>query len=443
MLKFGTENEIITEEKCRAILVGVRHGRNDERSMEELEGLAEADGVEVLGVVLQSLVKINTATLIGSGKVAELAELCEKMEADTVIFNEELTGMQMRNLEEQIGVRIIDRTILILDIFAQRAVSAEGKLQVELAQLAYRMPRLTGFGRALSRLGGGIGTRGPGEKQLETDRRHIRKRMDDIKKEIETAKKNRGIQRSRRERSELPVVALTGYTNAGKSALMNRLIMESGALKNGTEAGSLLSDEMQSAKAGNAASKDMLFATLDTTQRKVTPDGKHEYILIDTVGFVSDLPHTLVDAFKATLEEVARADLILEVVDASCGDAAFHIETTGQVLKEIGAAGQPLVMVYNKIDIADGELMPAMPGETIFISAKHGDNIDELNRLITDKLFSDNVSCRLQIPFSRGDVVSFVQERSIVSKVEYNEKGTLITAELSAADHSRLKEFVI
>ena len=227
MLKFGKNNEVINEESVRAILAGIRHGKNDERSMEELEGLARADGVEVLGIIVQSPEKINTATLIGSGKVAELAQLCENMGADTVIFNEELTGMQLRNLESEIGVRIIDRTILILDIFAKRAVSAEGKLEVELAQLAYRMPRLTGFGRSLSRLGGGIGTRGPGEKQLETDRRHIRKRMDDIKKELAAARKNRETQRSRRKKSGLPVVALTGYTNAGKSALMNRLIAES------------------------------------------------------------------------------------------------------------------------------------------------------------------------------------------------------------------------
>lgn len=448
MLKFGSDNEIITEEKCRAILVGVRHGKNDERSMEELEGLAGADGVEVLGVVLQQLPKINTATLIGSGKVSELAEMCENMEADTVIFNEELTGMQMRNLEEQIGVRIIDRTILILDIFAKRAVSAEGKLQVELAQLAYRMPRLTGFGRALSRLGGGIGTRGPGEKQLETDRRHIRKRMDDIKKEIETVRKNRSTQRSRREKSGLPVVALAGYTNAGKSALMNRLIAESDMMQSAGAAfddaghGRTVIEDQKELTGRNVASEDMLFKTLDTAQRKVTSDGKHEYILIDTVGFVSDLPHTLVDAFKATLEEVVGADLILEVVDASFEDSAFHIETTGQVLSEIGAGGRPLVMVYNKIDIAQYDLMPSVPGECVFVSAKRGDNIDELCAMITEKLFSDNVNCKLMIPFRRGDIVSFVREKGIVSDVEYNEKGTLITAELTKEDLSRVKEYV-
>ena len=186
----------------------------------------------------------------------------------------------------------------------------------------------------------------------------------------------------------------------------------------------------------------MLFKTLDTAQRKVTSDGKHEYILIDTVGFVSDLPHTLVDAFKATLEEVVGADLILEVVDASFEDSAFHIETTGQVLSEIGAGGRPLVMVYNKIDIAQYDLMPSVPGECVFVSAKRGDNIDELCAMITEKLFSDNVNCKLMIPFRRGDIVSFVREKGIVSDVEYNEKGTLITAELTKEDLSRVKEYV-
>ena len=419
MLKFGEDNEIINEEICRAILVGVRHGKDDEKSMEELEGLAQADDVFVVGSVLQSLPKINTATLIGRGKVEELAELCESMDVDTVIFNEELTGMQMRNLEEALGVRIIDRTILILDIFARRATSAEGKLQVELAQLAYRMPRLTGFGRALSRLGGGIGTRGPGEKQLETDRRHIRKRMDDIKKEIAAVKKTRTTQKSRREKSEIPVVALAGYTNAGKSALMNRL---SGGEKPVT-------------------SEDMLFATLDTAHRKIAIDGKHEYILIDTVGFVSNLPHTLVDAFKATLEEVISADLILQVVDASYDECAFHIETTEQVLGEIGAGGKDMVIVYNKIDIAEGQLLPQTPEESIFVSAKTGENMDGLNRLIKEKLFAGNVNCTLLIPYQRGDISSFVQERGIVSNLEYTEEGTRITAELTAADHNRVKEF--
>ena len=436
MLKFGNDNKIIREEECRAILVGLRRGRDDERSMEELEGLAEADGITVLGTVLQSPEKINTATLIGKGKVGELAVLCDNMEADTIIFNQELSGMQMRNLEQATGVRIIDRTILILDIFAKRAVSAEGKLQVELAQLSYRLPRLVGFGKSLSRLGGGIGTRGPGEKQLETDRRHIRKRMDDIRREIAAVKKNRVTQRKRREKSRIPVVAIVGYTNAGKSALMNALIRRSEAMNSGRLSGPEKNDVPK-----QVASEDMLFATLDTAHRKVSPDGKHEYIIVDTVGFVSDLPHTLIEAFKATLEEVTYADLVLQVVDASFDDCAFHAETTQKVMNEIGAAGKEMVLVYNKIDIAEGKLLPQVLGESIFISAKTGENLDQLDSLIVEKLFAENVKCRLLIPYSRGDIESFVRTRGIVEDAEYTEEGICMTAELAPADHSRVKEY--
>ena len=226
MLKFNENNEVIDQEVYKAILVGLQRDREEDisYSMEELKGLAEAANAEVLGMMTQNLDKPNTATLIGKGKVEELAEMVRNMEADTVIFNDELTGMQLRNLEDALDVRVIDRTILILDIFADRASSREGKLQVELAQLKYRMPRLIGFGKSLSRLGGGIGTRGPGEKKLETDRRHIEKRMLDIKAELDQIKNTRSVQRARREKNEVPVVALVGYTNSGKSALMNRIL---------------------------------------------------------------------------------------------------------------------------------------------------------------------------------------------------------------------------
>ena len=289
MLRFTEDNRVIDQESYRAILVGLQFSGDIERSMEELRGLAEADNVEVIGEAVQALDKSNTATLIGSGKVVEIAEMAENMEADMVIFNDELSGMQLRNLEDALKVKVIDRTILILDIFASRADSAEGKLQVELAQLQYRMPRLIGFGKSLSRLGGGIGTRGPGEKKLETDRRHVEGRMDDIKGELAHLQVTRKVQRSKREKSDIPVVALVGYTNSGKSALMNKLLE--------------LTDKSEKA----VREKDMLFATLDTQQRNVKLDSNHEFILIDTVGFVSRLPHGLVEAFKATLEEIGRA----------------------------------------------------------------------------------------------------------------------------------------
>ena len=246
MLRFTEDNRVIDQESYRAILVGLQFSGDIERSMEELRGLAEADNVEVIGEAVQALDKPNTATLIGSGKVVEIAEMAENMEADMVIFNDELSGMQLRNLDDALKVKVIDRTILILDIFASRADSAEGKLQVELAQLQYRMPRLIGFGKSLSRLGGGIGTRGPGEKKLETDRRHVEGRMDDIKGELAHLQVTRKVQRSKREKSDIPVVALVGYTNSGKSALMNKLLE--------------LTDKSEKA----VREKDMLFATLDT-----------------------------------------------------------------------------------------------------------------------------------------------------------------------------------
>ncbi|MDY5770599.1 MAG: GTPase HflX [Anaerovoracaceae bacterium] len=418
---------MIREEQYRAILVGLQRDEDISYSMEELKGLAEAAGAEVLGSMVQNLEKPNTATLIGKGKVEELAEMVKNMEADTVIFNDELTGMQLRNLEDAAGVRVIDRTILILDIFASRASSKEGKLQVELAQLQYRMPRLTGFGKSLSRLGGGIGTRGPGEKKLETDRRHIEKRMYDIKSELAQIKNTRGVQRARREKSEIPVVALVGYTNSGKSALMNRLL------------------SMTEKEDKAVFEKNMLFATLDTQQRSVTLDTNHQFILVDTVGFVSKLPHSLVDSFKATLEEVAYADLLLHVVDSSYENHDFHIEVTNKVLEEIGAGDKEKIMVFNKIDLVEdpSSVLPVAGEDNIYISAKYGRNIDELVDLIKSKIFKDLVRAKLLVPYSRGDISSYICEKAGVFEMEYKDSGTWFDVELKSADYQRLKEYEI
>ncbi|MFR6258695.1 MAG: GTPase HflX, partial [Anaerovoracaceae bacterium] len=357
MVRFNENNEVIKDEKYSAILAGVQLKEDISYFMEELEGLAEADGIEVLGCIVQSLEKPNTATLIGKGKVYELAEMCAKLEADMVIFNDELSGMQMRNLEEEVGVRVIDRTILILDIFAHRATSKEGKLQVELAQLQYRMPRLTGFGKSLSRLGGGIGTRGPGEKKLETDRRHISGRIDDIKSELKKMGKTRNVQRLSREKSKIPVVALMGYTNSGKSAIMNRLL------------------SMSQREDKTVSSENMLFATLDTQHRKITLEQGSEFILIDTVGFVSKLPHSLVEAFKSTLEEVQYADLLVQVVDSATDENKdFHIEVTNKVINQLGAGNKDRLMAYNKIDIASERPLDASRHDSVCISAKTGEN---------------------------------------------------------------------
>ena len=427
MLRFNENNEVIREEQYRAILVGLQRDEDISYSMEELKGLAEAAGAEVLGSMVQNLEKPNTATLIGKGKVEELAEMVKNMEADTVIFNDELTGMQLRNLEDAAGVRVIDRTILILDIFASRASSKEGKLQVELAQLQYRLPRLTGFGKSLSRLGGGIGTRGPGEKKLETDRRHIEKRMYDIKSELAQIKNTRGVQRARREKSEIPVVALVGYTNSGKSALMNRLL------------------SMTEKEDKAVFEKNMLFATLDTQQRSVTLDTNHQFILVDTVGFVSKLPHSLVDSFKATLEEVAYADLLLHVVDSSYENHDFHIEVTNKVLEEIGAGDKEKIMVFNKIDLVEdpSSVLPVAGEDNIYISAKYGRNIDGLVDLIKSKIFKDLVRAKLLVPYSRGDISSYICEKAGVFEMEYKDSGTWFDVELKSADYQRLKEYEI
>lgn len=427
MLRFNENNEVIREDEYRAVLVGLQREEDISYSMEELKGLAEAAGVEVLGQMIQNLERPNTATLIGKGKVEELAEMVKNMEADTVIFNDELTGMQLRNLEDAVGVRVIDRTILILDIFADRASSREGKLQVELAQLQYRMPRLTGFGKSLSRLGGGIGTRGPGEKKLETDRRHIEKRMYDIKSELAQIKNTRGVQRAKREKSEIPVVALVGYTNSGKSALMNRLLT------------------ITEKEEKTVFEKNMLFATLDTQQRSVTLDTNHQFILVDTVGFVSRLPHSLVNAFKATLEEVAYADLLVHVVDASYENHDFHIEVTNKVLEEIGAGGKEKIMAFNKIDLVEepSSVIPVPGTDNICISAKYDRNIDELIELIKSKIFKDMVRVQLLVPYTRGDISSYLCEKARVFGMEYKDNGTWFDAELKAADYQRLKEYEI
>jgi len=429
MLRFNENNEVIRVDEYKAILVGLQLNEDISYSMEELKGLAEAANVEVLGQMTQNLEKPNTATLIGKGKVEELALMVQNMGADTVIFNDELTGMQLRNLEDAVGVRVIDRTILILDIFADRASSREGKLQVELAQLKYRMPRLLGFGKSLSRLGGGIGTRGPGEKKLETDRRHIEKRMLDIKAELDQIKNTRSVQRARREKNEVPVVALVGYTNSGKSALMNHILAKT---------------EKNEEERKIVFEKNMLFATLDVAQRSVILDSNHQFILIDTVGFVSKLPHSLVNAFKATLEEVTYADLLIHVVDSSYENHDFHINVTDKVLAEIGAGGKERVLAFNKIDLVDPETVIPRPGtENILISAKEDIRIDELLDLIRSKIFSDEVTCCMMIPYTRGDITSYLCDKAEVAVMDYQAEGTYFKLTLKNADYQKYKEYEI
>ena len=425
MVRFNENNEVIREEEYTAILAGIQLREDISYSMEELAGLAEADGVTVAGQMIQSLERPNTATLIGKGKVEELAELCRNMEADMVIFNDELSGVQLRNLEEALEVRVIDRTILILDIFADRAVSREGKLQVELAQLQYRMPRLTGFGRSLSRLGGGIGTRGPGEKKLETDRRHIAGRIDDIKAELARIGKTRQVQRSGREKSQIPVVALMGYTNSGKSAIMNRLL------------------QLSEREDKTVSSQNMLFATLDTQHRKITLEQGSEFILIDTVGFVSRLPHSLVEAFKSTLEEVRYADLLIHVVDSSYENRDFYMEVTNKVIEQIGAGDKDQIVAYNKMDIAKSVPLDVSGHEAVYLSAKTGENINVLVEKIREKSFGGRVEMTLLIPYQRGDITSYLCENAQIFSMEYEEEGTLLHGKLEREDALRYGSFAV
>ena len=418
------------EEKQRVILVGLNNtGKREnidiEASMNELNELAKAAGAEVLATAIQNRPFVDVTYYIGKGKVDEIKQLCEALDVGMIIFNDELSGSQIRNLENVLGVDVIDRTILILDIFARRASTKEGKLQVELAQLKYRLPRLIGLGKQLSQLGAGIGTRGPGEKKLETDRRHILKRIDDIQQELEEVRKTREIQRGRRIKSELPIVALVGYTNAGKSTLLNSLLK--------------MSEQYGSTR--EVYVKDMLFATLDTSLRKLSFPDKLEFILIDTVGFVSKLPHTLIDAFKATLEEVKYADLLIHVIDASNEEYNLQKETTLNVLRELDVESKNIINVYNKIDkISDITLIPK-DEISLAISAKTNENLNLLIRYIRKQIGPQIIEINLLIPYDKGSLISSLHDDGIVIKSEYAEEGFKVKAKVEKTYYHKYEPF--
>ena len=385
----------------RALLVGI----DSEKSLDELAALAESAGAQVVGRSFQKRPKPDTATFVGSGKAAELQLDAQALEADLIIVDDELTGAQTRNLEEQIGLKVIDRTTLILDIFAQRAKSGEGKLQVQLAQLKYRAGRLMGQGLILSRLGGGIGTRGPGESKLEIDRRRIREQITALRRDLDALDKQRSLRRKSRERGAVPVVALVGYTNTGKSTLLNRL----------TGAG--------------VYAENKLFATLDAVSRRLALPGGGECLLVDTVGFVSKLPHELVEAFKSTLEEAALADLLVIVSDGSSEDMPAQRRVVEQVLAEIGAEGQPRLDVINKCDIAprEEEPLPRIPG-ALPISAKTGAGLDALLAAIAQRLRGQETEVTLLIPFARHGIISELRAKGRVTEERYEENGTRVRA---------------
>lgn len=414
----------------RAILVGleVATGKTatgiseQEKSLDELEELSATAGVMVVGKILQKKQSIDPATFIGSGKLEELNSMCAAMEADVVIFDDELTGAQIRNIENKVGIKVIDRTVLILDIFAKRARSREGKLQVELAQLKYRLPRLTGLGSELSRLGGGIGTRGPGETKLETDRRHIRRRISYLENELKEVDKQRNLLRSGKKRSQFPVIALVGYTNAGKSTLMNRLCD------------------------ADVYADDKLFATLDPTTRKMTLDEEKTILLVDTVGFIRKLPHELINAFKSTLDEVVYADALLHVVDASDADFEKHIEVADNLLKSLGVLEKPAITVFNKIDLVDRTNW-SIPWEkrdnSVEISAATGFGIETLVQKIVELIESDVAELDLLIPYEKGNIVTYIHENGAITSKEYTEEGFRIKARIDKDKSGILKDYLI
>ncbi len=412
--------EIKDNETERALLISVDTGEfNAEASIEELAQLALTAGAEVEGMMVQKRPSVSVSTFVGTGRLEEICSFCENNEIDIIIADGELTPVQVRNLEDKAGVRVIDRTTLILDIFAGRARSAEGKIQVELAQLKYSLPRLSGKGTGLSRLGGGIGTRGPGETKLETDKRHIRRRIQFLNAELDKIEKRRNAMHIRRQKNGVEAVAVVGYTNAGKSTLMNRL----------TQAGVL--------------AEDKLFATLDPTARRLTLKNGREIMLIDTVGLISRLPHQLVDAFRSTLEEALWADVILNVCDASNPECSAHTAVTQNLLDSLGCAGKPIINVLNKCDLVPNILDYDLIGKSVRISAKTGYGIDELLEQIEKALPQTRRRVRMLIPFDKGSIAGALRENGVVHSQEYTEKGILIEATAEISFLEAVKEYIL
>ena len=404
----------------RTLLVCVDTGLFDpEASLDELEQLADTAGAHVVAKISQKRDTSSDANYVGKGKLEEIKELCENEEIDLVICDSELTPSQINNLENALDVRVVDRTTLILDIFAARARTSEGKLQVQLAQLKYSLPRLTGRGRQLSRLGAGIGTRGPGETKLEVDRRHIREKIHSLEVQLEELEKRRNSLRKRRKKDGVETVALVGYTNAGKSTLMNYL----------TNAGVL--------------AEDKLFATLDPTARKLVLYDGREVMLIDTVGLVRRLPHHLVEAFKSTLEEAANADLILNVCDVSSDEFNEHLNVTMGLLNALGCENKPIISVLNKCDLLDGTKQLLSLSNSVCISAKNGTGIPDLLLRIQQLLPNKRRKVSFLIPFSDGAVAGRIRKDGVVLSETYTEKGIEITAILDVGFIDEIKEYII
>lgn len=418
--------EIKSNEKRqeRVLLAGVHTGSRDvlsdttEESVDELSELVKTAGGEVVCRVIQNKSDLEAATYMGEGKLAEIKNAVLDMDIDIVVFDDELSPIQLRNITDFLEVRVIDRTILILDIFAMRAKSGEGKLQVELAQLKYRLPRLRGLGSQMSRTGGGIGTRGPGETKLESDRRHISRRISALEEEIAELAKHRELLRSRRKKDGTITACLVGYTNAGKSSLLNKL----------TDAGVL--------------AENKLFATLDTTSRGLILEDNRKIILIDTVGFIRKLPHHLVEAFKSTLEETVVADFLIHVVDVSNPQYENHISVVNSVLSDIGAVGKPEILVYNKIDLLENGSDLFTSENSVGISVLENVGLNKLLKLIGDVAPGKKKEISVLIPYSMGALVSRLHETQKILSEEYAENGTKIRLLADSTTYESLKEYV-
>lgn len=420
-------NANLSEEKAILVALELEEGRlidgrsEGERSLDELEELAHTAGASTVHKVIQRKTTKDKTFYIGKGKAEEVADFAKELDANLIIFDDELTGAQIRNLEEKIGMKVVDRTALILDIFAQRANSKEGKLQVELAQLKYRLPRLIGLGNQLSRLGGGIGTRGPGEQKLETDRRHIRRKIGFLEKELKQVRKRRNLTRVGRRKNSIPVIALVGYTNTGKSTLLNKLCNS------------------------QVFTEDKLFATLDpTTRRLEMPDGK-EALLIDTVGFIRKLPHDLVDAFKSTLEEAVYADALIHVVDFSDEEIDDKISVVNKLLEGLGALNKPIITALNKTDLIEGDrIIPSLDSmENVFeISAVTEEGIPELINGISELLVPEEVQVFILAPYNEGWILPYVYENGSILEKEYLEEGVRIKALIKKSKIKRVKDYL-
>lgn len=412
----------------RAVLAGIHTGAADilsdstEETLAELARLADTAGAQVLGQMLQNRPSADSALYLGEGKLDELKAACDGLDANLVIFDDELSPIQLRNLERRLERKVIDRSMLILDIFARHATTREGKIQIELAQLKYLLPRLSGMGTNLSRLGAGIGTRGPGESKLETDRRHIHRRIRYLQAQLREIKSHRDLLRRRREKDNVLVAALVGYTNAGKSTLLNAL---TGA---------------------DVLAEDKLFATLDTTLRALElPDGRTP-LIADTVGFIRKLPHHLVEAFKSTLEEAVYADVLIVVIDSASPEFRQHLSVVNGILNDIGASGKPMIVVFNKVDQKPADLiLPSYidgADAVLEVSAKSASNLDRLIEALAEVLPGKKQKVRALIPYENGSLLSSLHGSQTVLSESYEEGGTLVEAYVDAQTYAALREFL-